>query len=94
MLRGLGPGLDPSARVAQMRSGEPYAPTMCLGVLNMNPRREAPVRLEFPASGESLSGKAYIPPAAGIYSTQRNVTGSGEIVFSEATNKEPAKHST
>lgn len=88
VLRGVCTGLDPSARAAsqkpatygaQGRCGEPHAPTMCWGVDGEPPPPREKHRVGW--RGESLEQGIH-PTAAGIYSRQRNVTGSAGIAFS------------
>lgn len=63
-------------------------------VSNRNCGGQALVRMEFPASGESPSSKAYIPPLPVFIlgKKKKNVTGSGWDFFFPATHKEPANH--
>lgn len=92
VLRGVCPGLDPGAGLASQKpavSGaqelcqEPCAPTMCFGVSNMNCGGQALVRMEFPASGESPSSKAYIPPLPVFILGKETLPDQGGISFSQ-----------
>lgn len=80
----------PATYGAQGRCGEPHAPTMCWGV-DCEPHPHPPIPPPPPCPGREKHGfgwrgeslkQGIHPTAAGIYSRQRNVTGSAGIAFS------------